>query len=167
MPYEDQIFAALPIEGSSRLRSRQTLRDAARGLIDKGYPYLAGFKIEKGRAGRYVAAFYRKGELRQEYPTPTLSPDDFPPEWRDILDEILRLTNDEGSLRMYANSIQALGTEAVRYAAADLKTEMQIGEKPIANPGAWLNTKLLKMAEERGIQLRRHGGDRSSRKSPS
>ena len=79
------------------------------------------------------------------------------------MDEILRLTNDAGSLRMYANSIQALGTEVVRYATADLKTEMQIGAKPIAKPAAWLNTKLLKMAEERGIQLRRHKGDRTGR----
>ena len=65
---------------------------------------------------------------------------------------------------MYANSIKALGTDAVRYAAADLKTEMKIGEKPIAKPAAWLNTKLLKIAEERGIQLRRHKGDRKVRR---
>ena len=38
MRYEDQIFAALPIEGSSRLRSRQTLRDAARGLMEQRIP---------------------------------------------------------------------------------------------------------------------------------
>ena len=160
--FEDQIFAALPIEGSSRVRSRQTLREAARGLIEKGYPYLGGFSIEKGRAGRFVATFHRQGELVQEYPEPRMRIEQFPGEWRDILDEIVRLTKDDGSLRMWGNAIQALGIETVRYAVADLRTEMQIGANPIIKPGAWLNTKILKMAEERGIQLKRHKGERNA-----
>jgi len=165
--YEEMIFGALPIEGSSPRRSRQTLRDAAQGLLDKGYPYLASFKIERGRAGRYVATFFRKARIVQDYPETTLAPEDFPPDWREVLDEILRLTNDAGSLRMWANSIQQLGLESVRYAVADLRSEMQIGQNPIVKPGAWLNTKLLKMAEEKGVQLKRHQGDRSPRKRSS
>jgi hypothetical protein len=162
--YEEMIFGALPIEGSTPRRSRQTLRDAAQGLLDKGYPYLASFKIERGRAGRYVATFFRKARIVQDYPETTLAPEDFPPDWREVLDEILRLTNDAGSLRMWANSIKQLGLESVRYAVADLRSEMQIGQNPIVKPGAWLNTKLLKMAEEKGVQLKRHKGDRTARK---
>ena len=100
----------------------------------------------------------------QDYPETTLAPEDFPPDWREVLDEILRLTNDAGSLRMWANSIKQLGLESVRYAVADLRSEMQIGQNPIVKPGAWLNTKLLKMAEEKGVQLKRHKGDRTARK---
>ena len=46
---EADIYHALPIEAPRLAERRQTLRDAARELIDKGYPYLAAFVFEKGR----------------------------------------------------------------------------------------------------------------------
>ena len=54
--------------------------------------------------------------------------------------------------------------ETVRFALADLRAEQRQraagGEAgAIKNPGAWLTTKLMAMAEERGIRITRHAGE--------
>ena len=62
---------------------------------------------------------------------------------------------------MWVRAVRCLGEQAVRYALADLRSEQlqraagrAVGA--IKNPGAWLTTKLMAMAEERGIHITRH-----------
>jgi hypothetical protein len=50
-------------------------------------------KVENGRAGRYVASFFRKGELRQEYANADAHARAFPPEWR-VFHETMRLRSE-------------------------------------------------------------------------
>ena len=45
--HEADLYHALPIEAARLTKRRQTLREAAQGLKDKGYPNLAEFRFEK------------------------------------------------------------------------------------------------------------------------
>lgn len=57
-------------------------------------------------------------------------------------------------------AIENLGAERVRFALADLRSELRDrsgGAAPIRNPGAWLTTKLMAMAKDQGIEIVRHG----------
>ena len=65
---------------------------------------------------------------------------------------------------MWTRAIRGLGEQAVRYALADLRSEQHQrsaagADGAIKNAGAWLTTKLLAMAGERGILITRHVGE--------
>ncbi len=157
----ENICGALPIEGAPK-KQRQTLKKAAEGLIEKGYPNLEGFKIGQAKGtGNWLVRFKRRALVAQEKPVMAPSPASLPEDIRFLVEDIVELTKDSGSIQFYAKSIRALGAEQVRYAYADLKSEMlsRSGDaEPIKKPGAWLTKKLLEMAKERGIELRHHAG---------
>ena len=62
---EAEIYHALPIEAHRLSKRRQTLRDAALGLMNKGYRYLAAFDFEKIAGADGLVAMFRR---RQEVP---------------------------------------------------------------------------------------------------
>ena len=73
-------------------------------------------------------------------------------------------TGDPDSIPMWTRAVRGLGEQAVRYALADLRSEQlqraASGDGDgIKNAGAWLTTKLMAMAEERGIVITRHVGE--------
>jgi hypothetical protein len=163
--YEGDIYGALPIEGEAANKRRQTLREAAEGLRQKGYPNLARFELEKSRkTGRWVATFHRARQVEQEAPVRAPSLDRIPGEMRALVEDVVALTQDPGSIPMWVRAIRGLGEEAMRFALADLRAEqLQRGAGgtggAIKNPGAWLTTKLMAMAKDRGIQITRHPGE--------
>ena len=91
------------------------------------------------------------------------SMDRIPEQIRPLVEDIVAQTNDPGSIPMWVRAIRGLGEEAVRFALADLRAEQlqrRAGsEGSIKNPGAWLTTKLMAMAKERGILITRHQGE--------
>jgi hypothetical protein len=162
--YEDDIYGALPIEGEAPNKRRQTLREAAEGLRQKGYPILARFELEKSRkTGRWVATFHRARQIEQEAPVRAPSLDRLPDSVRGLVEDIVALTQDPGSVPMWVRAIRGLGEEAVRFGLGDLRAEQvqrrAAGEAPIKNAGAWLTTKLMAMAKDRGIVITRHAGE--------
>jgi hypothetical protein len=163
--YEDDIYGALPIESATANKRRQTLREAADGLARKGYPNLAGFSLDKSpKTGRWVATFRRHQKVEQEQPVRAPSLDSIPPDLRPLVEDIVERTKDPGSIPMWVRAIRGLGEEAVRFALADLRAEqLQRGAGGegglIKNPGAWLTTKLMAMAKDRGIVITRHRGE--------
>jgi len=162
--FEDDIYGALPIEGAAANKRRQTLREAADGLIQKGFPNLARFDLQRSpKTGRWLASFYRAGKVAQEAPVRAPSMDRIPEQIRPLVEDIVAQTDDPGSIPMWVRAIRGLGEEAVRFALADLRAEQlqrRAGsEGSIKNPGAWLTTKLMAMAKERGIVITRHQGE--------
>ena len=162
--HEAEIFKALPIEAARLTKRRQTLRDAAQGLMSKGYPNLAEFSFEKAaRSGTLVAAFRRRERVRQDPPRLRLTLNRVPQAVRSVVEDIIEQTGDPDSIPMWVLAVQSLGDQAVRYALADLRSEQRqraaAGQaEPIRNPGAWLTTKFMAMAEERGVRITRHAG---------
>jgi hypothetical protein len=161
--YEEDIYGALPIEGTALNKRRQTLREAAEGLRKKGYPNLARFALERSpKTGRWVATFHRARKVEQEAPVRPPSVDSVPEHLRPLVEDVVELTQDPGSIPMWVRSIRGLGEEAVRFALGDLRAEQAqrraAGRDLIKNPGAWLTTKLMAMARDRGVVITRHPG---------
>jgi len=162
--YEDDIYGALPIEGAATNKRRQTLREAADGLLQKGFPNLARFDLERSpKTGRWLASFYRAGKVAQEAPVRAPSMERIPDQFRPLVEDIVAQTNDPGSIPMWVRAIRGLGEDSVRFALADLRAE-QLQRRAgsagsIKNAGAWLTTKLMAMAKERGVLITRHQGE--------
>jgi len=152
--FEEDLFAALPIEGTSTRKKRQTLRAAAASLIEKGYPPLSSFTLEPGASGRFIATFRRKAPIAQDYPLEAPVVRGLDDATRLLLDDVLEVTRDVGSTHFYLAAIRALGHEPMRFALSDLRAECH--QRSIKNRGAWLTTKLMAMAEERGVRIGRH-----------
>ena len=162
--HEAELCNALPIEASRLSKRRQTLRQAAQGLVDKGYPNLAAFSLEKAaRRVGMVAVFHRRHKVQQDQPSAGFALSRLPDEVRFLVEDIVEETGDPDSIPMWVRSIRYLGEAAVRYALSDLRSEQRqraVGRSDdgIKNPGAWLTFKLMAMGEERGIRITRHPG---------
>ena len=162
---EAELYRALPIEASRLTKRRQTLRHAAQGLLDKGYPNLAAFSLEKAvRGDGAVAVFHRKHKVQQDRPLAGVAMHRLPDELRLLVEDIVEETGDPGSIPMWVRSVRCLGEQAVRFALSDLRAERRQraaggGNEAIKNPGAWLTTKLMAVGEERGIRITRHPGE--------
>ena len=163
--HEADLYHALPIEATRLTKRRQTLREAAQGLMEKGYPNLAGFSFEKAaRTESFVAMFRRRHKVEQDRPLRGLVLHRLPEAVRSLVEDIVEQTGDPDSIPMWVRAVRGLGAEAVRFALADLRSEQRqraAGGAPgaIKNPGAWLTTKFMAMAEERGVRITRHAGE--------
>ena len=163
--HEAELYKALPIEAARLTKQRQTLREAVQGLLDKGYPNLAGFTFEKAvRANGLVAMFHRREKVQQDLPQRGLALNGLPEAVRSLVEDIVEETADPDSIPMWVRAVRGLGAEAVRFALADLRSERRQraaarGAEAIRNPGAWLTTKFMAMAEERGVRITRHTGE--------
>ena len=163
--HEAELYHALPIEAVRLTKRRQTLRAAAHGLMDKGYPNLEAFSFEKAaRTDGLVATYRRRQKVQQDQPLQRLTLNRLPENVRSLVEDIVDQTGDSDSIPMWVRAVRCLGEQAVRYALADLRSEQlqraagrAVGA--IKNPGAWLTSKLMAMAEERGILITRHTGE--------
>ena len=164
--YEAELYHALPIEAARLSKRRQTLYEAAQGLIDKGHPNLAAFSFEKAaRREGFVAMFHRRQKVQQDQPLRGFALNQLSETARALVQDIVEQTGDPGSIPMWVRAVRGLGDQAVRFALADLRSEQlqraaSRETEPIKNPGAWLTTKFMAMAEERGIRITRHTGER-------
>ena len=163
--HEAELYEALPIEATRVTKCRQTLRDAVQGIVKKGYYNLASFSLRSGaRTDGMVATFRRRHKVEQDQPVrgPTLGR--LPETVRLLVEDVVAETRDPDSIPMWTRAVRGLGEQAVRYALADLRSEqlqrVASGDRDgIKNAGAWLTTKLMAMAEERGVRITRHVGE--------
>jgi len=157
--FASDICAALPIEGQPN-KQRHNLKLAAEGLIEKGYPNLEAFKIGRhAGTGNWLASFKRKEQVAQDRQVAVPSIESLPEDVRHLIGDVIELTNDPGSTKLWLKYTRLLGPDAMRFALADLKSETLSrsgGAETIKNRGAWLNTKLQEMAKERGVSFERH-----------
>lgn len=157
--HEADLYAALPIEGGELKKKRQTLRKTANGLIEKGYPNLERFSVEKhSSTGNWLATFHRKKKVAQDRPLGPYSLDELEPVIRLLVEDILELTKDAGSVRFYVGAIQALGEQAVRAGLSELRHEMTVSPGRIRRPGGWLAEKLIETGKSRGIEFTKRKG---------
>ena len=160
--HEAKLYDALPIEAVRVTKQRQTLREAVQGLVLKGYSNLASFSLENAsRADGLVATFHRRQKIEQDQPVRPPALNRLPETERLLVEDIVAVTRDPDSIPMWARAVRGLGEPAVRYALADLRSEQRQrsaagDDGAIKNAGAWLTTKLLALAEERGILIKRH-----------
>ena len=163
--HESELYSALPIEAVRLTKRRQTLREAVHGLVDKGYPNLAAFSLDKAaRTDGLVATFRRRQKVEQDQPVRHLTLNRLPETLRSLVEDIVEETGDPDSIPMWVRAVRGLGEHAVRYALADLRSEQLqraagSDAAAIRKPGAWLTTKLMAIAEERGILITRHTGE--------
>ena len=163
--HEAELYDALPIEAVRVTKQRQTLRAAVQGLVRKGYSNLASFSLESAsRADGLVATFHRRQKIEQDQPVRPPALSRLPETERLLVEDIVAATRDPDSIPMWARAVRGLGEPAVRYALADLRSEQHQrsaagDDGAIKNAGAWLTTKLLALAEERGILIKRHVGE--------
>ena len=163
--HEAELYNALPIEAVRVTKQRQTLREAVQGLVRKGYSNLASFSLENAsRADGLVATFHRRQKIEQDQPVRPPALNRLPETERLLVEDIVTATRDPDSIPMWTRAIRGLGEPAVRYALADLRSEQHQrsaagDDGAIKNAGAWLTTKLLAQAEERGILIKRHVGE--------
>ena len=163
--HEAELYDALPIEAVRVTKQRQTLRAAVQGLVRKGYSNLASFSLENAsRADGLVATFHRRQKIEQDQPVRPPALNRLPETERLLVEDIVTATRDPDSIPMWARAVRGLGEPAVRYALADLRSEQHQrsaagDDGAIKNAGAWLTTKLLALAEERGILIKRHVGE--------
>ena len=161
---EADLYNALPIESGKLNRRRQTLREAAQGLMHKGYPNLAKFSFERSaRTESWVATFHRRQKVEQDHPARAPTLERLPESMRALVEDIVEQTGDPDSIPMWVRAVRGLGEQPVRVALADLRAEQLQraagGEGGvIRNQGAWLTTKLMAMAQDRGITITRHSG---------
>ena len=108
--------------------------------------------------------FHRRAKVQQDLPQRGLALNVLPEDVRSLVEDIVEETADPDSIPMWVRAVRGLGAEAVRFALADLRSERRQraaarGADAIRNPGAWLTTKFMAMAEERGIRITRHAGE--------
>ena len=163
--HEVELYDSLPIEAVRVTKRRQTLREAVQGLVRKGYSNLASFSLESAaRTDGLVATFRRREKIEQGQPMGLPALNGLPETVRLLVEDIVAATGDPGSIPMWTRAIRGLGEQAVRYALADLRSEQHQRSAPgddgaIKNAGAWLTTRLLALAKERGILIKRHVGE--------
>ena len=163
--HEAELYDALPIEAVRVTKRRQTLREAVQGLVRKGYSNLASFSLESAaRTDGLVATFRRREKIEQDQPMRLPALNRLPATVRLLVEDIVAATRDPDSIPMWTKAVRGLGEPAVRYALADLRSEQRQrsaagDDGAIKNAGAWLTTKLLALAEERGILIKRHVGE--------
>ena len=83
---------------------------------------------------------------------------------RSLVEDIVEQTGEPDNIPIWVRAGRGLGVEAVRFALADLRSEQRQGAAGgkagrIKIPGAWLTTKFMAMAGERGIRITRHAGE--------
>ena len=163
--HEAELYEALPIEAARVTKRRQTLRDAVQGIVQKGYSNLASFSLKSAaRTDGMVATFRRRQKIEQDQPVRPPALNRLPETERLLVEDIVTATRDPDSIPMWTRAIRGLGEPAVRYALADLRSEQHQrsaagDDGAIKNAGAWLTTKLLALAGERGILIKRHVGE--------
>ena len=162
--HEEELYNALPIEAVRVTKRRQTLREAVEGLVQKGYSNLTGFSLDRAaRNEGLVASFRRRHKVEQDRPVRRPALGQLPETARLLVEDVVEETSDPDSIPMWTRAVRGLGEEAVRHALADLRSETRqrsvSGNDGIQNAGAWLTTKLMAMAEERGVHITRHVGE--------
>lgn len=149
--FVEDLCRALPIEAERPDNQRAILRRAAEGLGAAGFALLAGFRMEKGKDGRWLAVFHRGQTPGPGYRIARTSAGDLIPGVSALVDRIVEVTRDPSDRLWWMQCVRRLGPGPVDRALGQLKEAIQSGK--VRSRGALL-TKIFKdIAEEAGIVL--------------
>lgn len=148
----DDLARALPVEAARPADVKAAVRAAADGLLSKGLPCLAGFRFERGREGRWVAAFERRAAPRQDHAAGRLAAEVLEPSVALYLDLIADAVGSRDDRVWWTYCVRRLGPGPLDRALGQLKEAVRAGG--VRNRGGLL-TKILKdIAAESGASLR-------------
>lgn len=152
----DKVCAAIPINAAREDNRRKKLREVAQGLIDKQFPLLANFTVEKSKR-EWKVTFTRKRKPTPEKPIWSAKDLGIRPEEQYVIDEIVSLIGDDSSRAWFVQCLRAIGDGPMNRAIGNFK-ELYVQEKqPIkTTPGAVMTGIIQGIAEEMGIQIRKH-----------
>lgn len=143
------LVRVLPMEAKRERAARAILTDAAEGLVEKRLPILSEFKLERSRAGDWLASFTRGKAPDSKYVVPAA--ESLTPAVADLVRRIAEATGNANDRVWWAQCAERLGPGAVDRALGQLKEVRAAGR--LRNPGGLL-TKIFKdLAEEQGIVL--------------
>ena len=162
--HEEELYKALPIEAVRVTKRRQTLREAVEGLVQKGYSNLAGFSLDGPHATmdswRASAGGTRSNRTARCVARPSASCPRQRACWSRMSSRRrpIRTAFRCGPARFAALARRPCGMRSRTFEARGASGSVS-GNDGIQNAGAWLTTKLMAMAEERGVQITRHVGE--------
>lgn len=147
----DQLARALPVEARRPADVKAAVRSAAEGLLGKGLPCLTGFRFERGREGRPIAAFERKTPPRQGR-AGRIAAEVLEPSVALCLELIAEAVGTRDDQVWWTCCVRRLGHGAVDRALGQLKEACRAGA--VRNRGGLL-TKIFKdIAAEAGVALK-------------
>jgi len=153
----DRVCAAIPINAKQSGQRRDKLRKITEGLLEKDFPLLSEYTIEKKR-GEWTAEFKRKKKPSPQ--KPFWNPKDFlsmNSEEECLVDDIVKLTGDEGSKKWYLFCLRQLKHPQHIYNAMSIFKETYVhGDQEIkGTKGAVMTGILQRIGDEVGVNLRR------------
>ncbi|MBX9580839.1 MAG: hypothetical protein K2X87_11075 [Gemmataceae bacterium] len=149
--FVDDLARALPVEAADPADVRKAVKAAAGGLVARGVPILAGFRVEKGRAGRYLATFDRLAAPPRDHPGVRPAAATEPPEVAAQVDRIAAAVGSAADRLWWAQCVRRLGAGAVDRGLG-LLAEARRGGR-VRSPGALLTTFFKGFAAEQGVLL--------------
>jgi hypothetical protein len=149
--FVDDLARALPIGATRERDRRQILRQAAQGLLDKGLPLLASFRLARSRNGKWLAEFSRNTVPSQVGVLPRGAAKELAPGVAALVDRIVEATGNGDDRLWWGQCARRLGQGAVDRALGQLKEARQ--RSRVRSPAALL-TKIFKdIATEAGVAL--------------
>jgi hypothetical protein len=151
--FVDDLAKALPIDAKRPDNVRAILSNAAKGLIDKQVPFLAGFELRKSsREGKWVAVFHRRcapkasthpAEEIEKLPEPT----------DQLVRRLCDVSGQPEDWRWWRKCAEQLGADGVELAIGQFEETSRL--RRVERPGAML-TKILKdVAASKGRSIGR------------
>src|SRR5262249_4726964 len=124
---------------------------AVTGLLAKGLPTLARFRLERSREGRWLAVFERKTAPVQDRRTVRRAAEELAPMLAGQIERIIEAVGSDRDRLWWTQCVKLLGAGPIDRALGLLKESRQSGR--VRNPGGLLTTILKGIAEEAGVVL--------------
>jgi len=150
----DDLAKTIPINAKHDFHQRKKIREVSDGLIEKGFPLLGGYELNK-KGGVWMAEFYRKQKPVPERPVRAYQAEmSLTPEEEVLVAQIIKVTDDPGARYWWVHCVRMLG-EAVIYRAMGNFRELYVtGKQPIRKTkGAVFNGILQGIAKEMNVSL--------------
>ena len=152
----EKVCTAIPITAKRSDNRRAKLKETIEGLITKGYPLLSDYTIEK-KGREWFVHFHRKKKPTPDVPFWT--PKDFAEmteHEQSIIDEIVALTDDDGSKLWFLRCLREIGEHPMRRAMGNFKELYIVEKQPIKkSKGAVLTGIVQSIAGEMGVEVLR------------
>jgi len=150
--FVEDLAQALPIEATRPDSVCTILKGTAQGLLDKHFPLLASFALEKSpRDGRWLVSFHRKARPKFDHPLPYAAARTLAPNLAFLVDQIVEATGDTKSRTWWAQCAQSLGHGGVDRALGQLRETCEL--RAVKNRGAMLTKIFQDLARESGVTL--------------
>ncbi len=149
--FVEDLAKALPIEAVSDKDARKILKRTGAGLLSKGLPTLAAFRLERSREGRWLAVFDRKAAPARDRCVVRRAGQELAPALAAQVERIIEAVGTDADRPWWTQCVRRLGHGPIDRALGLLKESRQSGQ--VRSPGGLL-TKILKdIAKEAGIVL--------------